>query len=108
MLIRGRVDKRDDVPKIVASEVTVPDLSVGPRGPVVVSIPTARCTGPLVERFKDVLAGYPGTTEVHLQLLSPGRTTVVKLDDTLRVRAGAALFADLKALLGTGSLSGGA
>ena len=106
VLVRGRVDRRDDVPKIVASELIVPDLSVGARGPVVVQLPTARCTPPVVERFKEVLAAHPGTTEVHLQLVSGARTTVVRLDDRLRVSAGGALFADLKALLGAGCLGG--
>jgi DNA polymerase-3 subunit alpha len=104
VLVRGRVDKREDVPKIIANEVIVPDLSVGPRGPVVVSLPTQRCTPPVVERFKEVLACHPGTTEVHLQLVNSGRTTVVRLDDRLRVTATPALFADLKALLGPGCL----
>jgi DNA polymerase-3 subunit alpha len=108
VLVRGRVDKREDVPKIIANEITVPDLSVGPRGPVVVSIPTPRCTPPVVERFKEVLSSHPGTTDVHLQLVHGGRTTVVRLDDGLRVRATPALFADLKALLGTGCLPAGA
>ncbi len=89
VLVRGRVDKREDVPKIVARELIVPDLSTGPRGPVVVNLPTARCTPPVVERFKEVLGAHPGTTEVHLQLISGGRTTVVRLDDRLRVAAGA-------------------
>ena len=87
VLVRGRVDKRDDTPKIIANEVTIPDLSVGPRGPVVVSLPTQRCTPPVVERFKEVLASHPGTTEVHLQLVSGAKTTVVRLDDRLRVDA---------------------
>jgi DNA polymerase III subunit alpha len=104
VLVRGRVDRREDVPKIIASELIVPDLSVGPRGPVVVSLPTPRCTPPVVERFKEVLGHHPGTTEVHLQLVQAGRTTVVRLDDRLRVTATPALFADLKALLGPGCL----
>ena len=104
VLIRGRVDRREDQPKIIASELIVPDLSVGPRGPVVVSLPTPRCTPPVVDRFKEVLGHHPGTTEVHLQLVQPGRTTVVRLDDRLRVTATPALFADLKALLGPGCL----
>ncbi len=108
VLVRGRVDKRDEMPKIIGNEITVPDLSVGPRGPVVVSIPTPRCTPPVVERFKEVLAAHPGTTDVHLQLVGAGRTTLVKLDDRLRVTATPALFADLKALLGTGCLPSGA
>jgi DNA polymerase-3 subunit alpha len=104
VLVRGRIDKREDIPKIIANEVIVPDLSVGPRGPVVVSIPTPRCTPPIVERFKEVLASHPGTTEVHLQLVNGEKTTVVRLDDRLRVSATPALFADLKALLGSGCL----
>jgi DNA polymerase-3 subunit alpha len=104
VLVRGRVDKRDDTPKIIANEVMVPDLSQGPRGPVVVQLPVPRCTPPVVERFKDVLTQHPGTTEVHLQLVSGPRTTVVRLDDTLRVTATPSLFADLKALLGPGCL----
>ena len=108
VLVRGRVDRREDVPKLIANEVTVPDLSVGPRGPVVVSLPTPRVTPPVVERFKEVLASHPGTTDVHLQLVHAGKTTVVRLDDSLRVRATPALFADLKALLGTGCLPAGA
>jgi len=104
VLVRGRVDRREDAPKIIATELIVPDLSIGPRGPVLVSMPTPRCTPPVVERFKEVLASHPGTTEVHLQLVSAGRTTVVRLDDRLRVTATAGLFADLKALLGPGCL----
>jgi DNA polymerase-3 subunit alpha len=108
VLVRGRVDKRDDVPKLIASDITVPDLSVGERGPVVVSLPTVRCTPPVVDRLKEVLASHPGTTEVHLQLEGGGKTTVVRLDDRLRVNATAALFADLKQLLGAGCLPVGA
>jgi DNA polymerase-3 subunit alpha len=108
VLVRGRVDKRDDVPKLIASDITVPDLSVGERGPVVVSLPTVRCTPPVVDRLKEVLASHPGTTPVHLQLEGGGKTTIVRLDDRLRVNATAALFADLKQLLGAGCLPVGA
>jgi len=104
VLVRGRVDKREDAPKIIANEVMIPDLSIGPRGPVVVSLATTRCTPPVVERFKEVLGHHPGTTEVHLQLIHGGKTTVVRLDDRLRVSATPSLFADLKALLGPGCL----
>ena len=104
VLVRGRVDKREDTPKLIASDITVPDLSVGPRGPVTVSLPTARCTPPVVERLKEVLRGHPGTTDVLLQLTTGAKTTTVRLDDGHRVTASASLFADLKALLGPGCL----
>jgi DNA polymerase-3 subunit alpha len=104
VVVRGRVNRRDDVPTIYAQELTLPDLDEGPRGPVVVAMPVTRCTPPVVERLKDVLATHPGPTEVHLRLTQPGRTTVMRLDDGLRVTPTPALFGDLKALLGPSCL----
>jgi DNA polymerase-3 subunit alpha len=104
VVVKGRVNRRDDVPTIYAQELTLPDLSEGPRGPVVVTMAVSRCTGPVVERLKDVLATHPGPTEVHLRLTKPGRSTVMRLADGLRVTPSPALFGDLKALLGPSCL----
>ena len=100
VVVRGRVNRRDDVPTIYAQELRIPDLSEAGSGPVVVSMPVSRCTPPVVERLKDVLATHPGASEVHLRLTRTGRATVMRLDDGLRVTASPALFGDLKALLG--------
>jgi DNA polymerase-3 subunit alpha len=106
--VRGRVDRRDDVPKLIALEVSVPDLdAAAPRGPVVISLPAARCTPPVVERLREVLATHPGTAEVHLALQSSGRTTRLRLDDRLRVAPTPALMGDLKALLGPAAVASG-
>jgi DNA polymerase-3 subunit alpha len=106
VLVKGRLDRREDVPKLVAMELTVPDLETEEaRGPVVISLPVARCVPPVVDRLKEVLSAHPGTVEVHLQLQSGGRTTVMRLDDRLRVRPSPALFGDVKALLGQGSVA---
>src|SRR3954447_8280516 len=104
VVVRGRVNRRDDVPTIYAQELTLPDLEEPGRGPVVVALPVTRCTPPVVERLKDVLATHPGPTEVHLRLTQPGRTTLMRLDDGLRVTPTPALFGDLKALLGPSCL----
>ena len=58
----------------------------------------------MVEQLKDVLGAHPGMTEVHLKLLSRTSTTVMRLDDRLRVTPAPPLFADLKQLLGPGCL----
>jgi len=105
VIVRGRLDRRDDVPKLVAMEMTMPDLTEGPRGPVVISLPVARCTPPVVGRLKEVLATHPGSTEVHLRLQAASRTTVLRIDDGLRVNPSPALMGDLKALLGAACLS---
>ncbi|HET7661966.1 MAG TPA: OB-fold nucleic acid binding domain-containing protein, partial [Oryzihumus sp.] len=105
-VVKGRVNRRDDSVSIYAQELTLPDLKEGPRGPVVVSLPLARATNGVAERIKGVLSDHPGVTEVHLRLTQPGRSVLVRLDDTLRVTASPALFGDLKALLGPACLSG--
>jgi DNA polymerase III subunit alpha len=104
VIVKGRLDRRDDSPQVVAGELTLPDLSEAPSGPVVVTVPVARCTPPMVERLKDVLATHPGTCEVHLRLQGGGRTTVMRIDEGLRVTPSPALMGDLKALLGPACL----
>ena len=107
LLVKGRLGKsEEEAPKLVATEVSVPDLSTGEQGPVVVTIPAARCIPPVIDRFKEVLAAHPGVTEVRLALSNGPRTTVVRLDDRLRVTPSPAFYGDLKALLGPSCLQG--
>jgi DNA polymerase III subunit alpha len=103
VVVKGKVDRRDDVPKLIAIDLTAPDLSAAdsdPARPFVVSMPVARCVPPVVEQLRQVLRTHPGPTEVHLRLRGGERTTVVRLDDKLRVAASPALIGDLKQLLG--------
>jgi DNA polymerase-3 subunit alpha len=104
--VKGRLSRSKDQPELHGQEVTLPDLSDGPSGPVVISMPSTRCTPPVVEQLKDVLGTHPGMTEVRLRLMTKTATTVMKLDDRLRVAPSPALFADLKALLGPHCLAG--
>jgi len=105
VIVKGRVNRRDDVPTIYASELTLPDLSDTERGPVVLSLPVNRCTPDVAERIKDVLTTHPGSTEVQVKLTQPGRIKVMRLADGLRVTPCPALFGDLKALLGPSCLA---
>jgi len=105
VVVKGKVDRRDDAPKLIAMDLTIPDLSADDSGPFVVSMPVARCVPPVVERLREVLCTHPGPTEVHLKLRGHERTTVVRLDDKLRVAASPALIGDLKQLLGPACVS---
>ena len=101
VVVKGRVDRRDDVPKLIAMDMTIPDLTAAEGNlPFVVSLPVTRCVPPVVEQLREVLRTHPGPTEVHLRLRGNQTTTVVRLDDKLRVTASPALHADLKQLLG--------
>jgi DNA polymerase-3 subunit alpha len=104
--VKGRLSRSKDQPEIHGQEISVPDLTDGPSGPVVISVPSTRCTAPVVEQLKDVLSTHPGVTEVQLRLLTRASTTVMRVDDRLRVTPSPALFADLKQLLGPGCLAG--
>ncbi|WP_203335259.1 DNA polymerase III subunit alpha [Nocardioides limicola] len=103
--VRGNLSRDKDQPEIRGQEVTVPDISGGPSGPVVITLPATRCTAPVVAHLKDVLRTHPGVTEVQLRLQTRQHTTVMRLDDRLRVTPGQSLFADLKQLLGPGCLN---
>ncbi|MCX6397805.1 MAG: DNA polymerase III subunit alpha [Propionibacteriales bacterium] len=102
--VKGRLSRQKDQPELHGQEVTLPDLNDGPSGPVVISLPSTRCTAPVVDQLKEVLGTHPGMSEVRLKLMSRASTTVLRLDDRLRVAPSPALFADLKQLLGPGCL----
>ena len=53
-----------------------------------------------VTALKQVLGRHPGPSDVHLRLVSGDSSTVLRLDDHLRVETSSSLMGDLKALLG--------
>ncbi|HEX5332103.1 MAG TPA: DNA polymerase III subunit alpha [Cellulomonas sp.] len=107
VVVRGRVRRRDETMQLQAMEVSLPDITAVADAPITVSMPVSRCTPPVVERLREVLSTHPGVTEVHLRLTSPGRATIMRLDEGLRVERSPSLFGDLKALLGAGCLQAG-
>ena len=102
--VRGRLNRRDGQVALYVQEMTIPDVSSATHEAVIISLPTNRCTVPLVERFKAVLENHPGMSTVRLTLTSPGRQVRTQLDSSLRVEASAAFYSDIKALLGPGCL----
>jgi DNA polymerase-3 subunit alpha len=106
VVVRGRVDRRDEQARIMAMDLALPDISAPDASkPVVLAMTPSRCTPPVVERLKEVLASHPGGSEVHLKLVTPGRATLYRLGP-MRVTSSPALMADLKALLGPAALAG--
>jgi DNA polymerase-3 subunit alpha len=107
VLVKARVNKRDDRVSLIVADLAVPDLSAGVGGagaPVKVSIRTELVTPQRVSQLKEVLSHHPGTSEVHLNLVYGSKITTWKLDDGLKVTHSSALMGDLKTLLGPGCL----
>jgi DNA polymerase-3 subunit alpha len=104
VLIRGRVDKREDQVRFTALEMKSADISNAPAGPLVITLPINQCTPPVVDRMKEILRSHPGKREVHLHLDENGMRTVMKLE-TL-ITSSPSLSADLKSILGPNCLQG--
>ena len=104
LLIKGRTDRdaRDDTAKLIAMEILEPKL--GEEVPLVIKLPVDACTQHVVDLLKDVLAAHPGSTQVFLSLAKEQKTTVLRLGSEYWVDTSNGLHAELKSLLGPGSL----
>jgi len=98
VVIRGRFTRSDEQVRFTAMEMTMPDITSGPTGPLLISLPAAQVTPPIVERMKEILKSHPGKREVHLNVMDTQKSTVLKVDAL--VTASPSLSADLKAILG--------
>ncbi|ROO61252.1 DNA polymerase III alpha subunit [Micromonospora sp. Llam0] len=106
VVVKGRIDRRDDQPRLMAMDLSVPEITAADEiKPIVIALSPARCTPPLVDSLRDVLTSHPGSAEVHVKLVNGGRATLLRLGPH-RVAPTTALMADLKALLGPTAVAG--
>lgn len=99
--IKGRLQKRDDGSiTLNAMELTVPDITEGDGGPVVILLQEHKATESVITSLGDVLGTHPGNSEVRLHLAGSSSVKVMKLPLHRRVNPNPALFGDLKVLLG--------
>ncbi|GAA3394450.1 DNA polymerase III subunit alpha [Cryptosporangium minutisporangium] len=105
VLVRGRIDKREDQPQLLAQDLALLDLGeADSEKPVIIVVSANRVNDQLVAQLRETLSIHPGTTEVHLKLQHKARATRWKLGDNVRVTPTPALMADLKALLGPAAI----
>jgi DNA polymerase-3 subunit alpha len=101
VVVKGRLQRRDDgAVALNCMELSVPDLSEGTNGPVLISMATHKATEAVVTELGDVLRNHRGNSEVRLHLQGDTRTEVMGLPVHLRVNPSPSLFGDLKVLLG--------
>jgi DNA polymerase-3 subunit alpha len=103
--VKGRLDLRDDVPKLVCSEVKRPQLSLDGAEPLRVVLPVHALDDSRVGQLKELLGEHPGSSPVYLHVGSK----VVRLPQDFNVTASPGLLAELRVLLGPACLwNGGA
>ncbi len=102
--VKGRLDTRDDQPKLVCLEVRRPELVAGAE-PLHLQLPVQALTEDRVDRLKKVLGDHPGESPVLLHV----GTKCLRLDAAWGVDASTGLLGELRVLLGPGCLwNGGA
>jgi len=105
VILKGRVEVRDENVKLMATKITGPDLS-GAVTPLRIKMPATSCTPARLEELKGVLTAHPGASPVLLHLASSGKTTtVLKLADDFNVELRNGLFAEIKSVLGPGAIA---
>jgi DNA polymerase-3 subunit alpha len=97
--VKGRLDQRDDEPKLICMEIKRPELSTG-AAPLHLVLPVAALTEDRVDRLKKLLGEHPGESPVFLHVGSK----CIRLDAAWGVETTTGLLAELRVLLGPGCL----
>jgi DNA polymerase-3 subunit alpha len=106
--IRGRVDGRDDQPKLMAMEITRPEVHPDRARPVRLRVKVGALTDERVQRLREILAANPGDSPVLLTLIGPDKETDLRLGDEFccdSTRNG--LFAEFRILFGADCIGSG-
>jgi len=99
--VKGRVDKRDDQPKLVAMEVEVFEGIADGAPPLRIRLPLHRVDDGLIGRLKGLLGEHPGESPVFLEL---GERQILRLPDHFCVDTSRGLVGELRVMLGADSL----
>jgi DNA polymerase-3 subunit alpha len=101
-VVRGRVDKRDDLPKLIAQSIDLVEVSGSEGGePLRLRVPLRMVSPATVDRLNSVLADHPGESPVFLHL---GDRQVLRLPDCWRVDASNGLMGAISTVLGPGAV----
>ncbi|MGA2527569.1 MAG: DNA polymerase III subunit alpha [Acidimicrobiales bacterium] len=100
--VRGRLDLREDQPKLICRDVRRLELTApGNEPPVEVVLPLNRLTDSLVRQIRDLVSEHPGPCAVHLRV----GEKVLRLPPQFNVNPRGGLVGALKELLGTSAVA---
>ncbi|HUZ21013.1 MAG TPA: DNA polymerase III subunit alpha [Acidimicrobiales bacterium] len=100
--VRGRLDSRDDQPKLLVHEITRPVLVADDANtPLEVSVPVNSLTESVVLRLRELVVEHPGSVPLYLRLGSK----VLRLPAEFNVDPRGGFVGALKELLGANALA---
>jgi DNA polymerase-3 subunit alpha len=101
LIVTGRVDTRDDQPKLVAMGVEIFDGITDGAPPLRLKVPPQQLSERLLAKLRGLLDQFPGESEVFLHL---GDGPVVRLPSKFNVGVTPGLIGEIRVLFGPGSL----
>ncbi|MBS1265046.1 MAG: DNA polymerase III subunit alpha [Acidimicrobiaceae bacterium] len=102
VLLKGRLDTREDSPKLICMEVEGFDTSgIGVAKPVRIRLPLEQVGEGAIDELKTLLNSHPGDSEVFLHL---GDRHVLSLPAEFNVDPAGGLVAEIRVLLGAESV----
>jgi DNA polymerase III subunit alpha len=101
VIVKARIDKRDDMPKLIAMEIEVVEGVSDTAQPFRLAVMPNRLTAELVTQLKEILLEHPGD---HPVLLHLGDDKVLRLPPAYGVDAGSGLVSEIRVLLGPAAL----
>ncbi|HRW37197.1 MAG TPA: DNA polymerase III subunit alpha [Aquihabitans sp.] len=100
LIVKGRIDKRDDTPKFIAMDVEVFEGITDGAPPLYLKVSPHRVDARLVDELKAVLTRFPGEARVVLHL----GEQKLRLSEEFCVDTSGGLIGELRVLLGPGAL----
>jgi DNA polymerase-3 subunit alpha len=102
VIVKGRVDTRDDQPKLMATELERFEPVTDGAPPLHVNLSPAALSDTLLAQLKHLLSEHPGESQVFLHV---GERQVLRLPDDFNVEATTGLMAELRVLLGPSAVA---
>ncbi len=102
VFVNGRVNLREEEPKIVANEIVTPDsVRAKYTKAIMVNVVMAGLEKNSLENLKKIFSRYPGRVPVYLNFVKPdGQRTTVAAGRTLSVEPHEGLVRDIEKILG--------
>ncbi|MCU1352588.1 MAG: polymerase alpha subunit, partial [Acidimicrobiales bacterium] len=97
LIVKGRVDKREDQPKFIAMDVEVFEGIVDGAPPLRIKVSPQRLDERCIAELRSVLQRFPGESQVFLHL---GERKVLRLPDDFCIDVSTGVIGELRVLFG--------
>jgi DNA polymerase-3 subunit alpha len=100
VVVKARIDGREDATKLMAMEITRPELHLDGSPPLTLRVKAGVLDDDRVTRLRELLRTHPGHSPVFVRVVGPEKETVLRLGDEFNCEARNGLYAELRVLFG--------